>query len=523
MKKIITVIILILGIIITSCDYDLDINTSPNASQEAAPELRLPYILTEACDFYGSHGTRTAALCQQLGYVYNPSARYYQLENWQFTNNADAWVWQCWYGYTWVNIDEMLQDAEAMGAWHYVGVGKILQAFGCGVLVDAYGYMAYQDGLAGNIQPDYDDAEYVYSQILPLCEEAIEDLQKTQDEGTPDLSEGDIMYEGDVSKWIKFAYGVKARLMSHLSKKNEGTGLLDYNPDGILEALSKSFDSNDDDAEYIYEDSDISSRTAIQYQNTSSSYKPGKLWKEYLLNTVEGSGNSWNSGVVDPRAEILLPKITKGPLAGEYSKGLDLSLADSEPNASDSTYVGLKSTDDNKLFYTQKASPYFLLTYSEEKFIEAEVYFRKGDKASALTAYKDAIKANMDKLGVSGENSATFLASEAVAQTTDELTLSHIMMQKYITLTYSPEVWTDMRRCDYCIGPDGTYNLEAGVYKGFKRPTFVYQTAFPSDDDYIRRYQMAYYERYYNADKVTSLGVFENDYMTTPVWWDIKE
>ena len=523
MKKITTILILILGVIVTSCDYDLDINTSPNASQVASPELRLPYILTEAHDFYGSHGTRTAALCQQLGYVYSPSNRYYQLENWQFTNNADAWVWQCWYGYAWVNIDEMLQDAEAMGAWHYVGVGKVLQAFGCGVLVDAYGYMAYNEGLAGNIQPDYDDAEYVYSQILPLCDEAIEDLQKTQEEGSPNLSEGDIMYSGDVSQWIKFAYGVKARLMSHLSKKNEGTGLLDYNPDGILEALSKSFDSNDDDAKYTYEDSDISARNAIQYQNTSSSYKPGKLWKDYLLNTVEGSGNSWNSGVVDPRAEMLLPKITEGPLAGEYSKGLDLSLADSEPNASDSTYVGLKSTDDNKLFYTQKTSPYFLLTYSEEKFIEAEVYFRKGDKTSALTAYKDAIKANMDKLGVSGENSAAFLASEAVAQTANELTLSHIMMQKYITLTYSPEVWTDMRRCDYCIGSNGSYDLEAGVYKGFKRPTFVYQTAFPSDDDYIRRYQMAYYERYYNADKVTSLGVFENDYMTTPVWWDIEE
>ncbi len=535
MKKITTILILVLVVAVTSCQYDLDINNSPNAAQEASPELRLPYILTEACDFYGSHGTRTAFLCQQMGYIHNSSERYYQMENWQFTNNADAWVWQCWYGYTWVNIDEMITDSEELGAWHYVGVGKILQAFGCGTLVDAYGYMAYQDGLSGNIQPDYEDAEYVYSQILPLCDEAIEYLEKDQEEGAPDLSEGDIMYDGDVAKWIKFAYGIKARLMSHLSKRSEGTDLLDYNPSGILSNLEKSFTSNDDDAAYWYEDSDVSAKTAIQYQNTSSSNKPGKLWKDYLLNTVDTvtasrADESWNSKVVDPRAEMLLPKIiteeidatedTVEVLSDDYSKGVDLAYANSEPKSGDTTYVGVKSTDLNKLYFTQKASPYFLLTYAELKFIEAEVYFRQGSTASALTVYKEAIQASMDRFGVSGEDSETFLASAAVAQTASELTLSHIMIQKYIALTYNPEIWNDMRRCDYCIGSDGTYDYEAGVYKGFKRPTYVYETAFPSDDDYIRRYQMAYYERYYNSAKVTELGVFENDYMTTPVWWD---
>lgn len=511
---------LLLGLIVSSCDYNLDINTSPNAAQEASPDQRLPYILTECMDFYGSHGTRVATMTQQLGYIYSVGTRYYALENWEFQNATEAWVWQCWYGYAWVNIDEMIQDAEAMGAWHYAGVGKILQAFGCGALVDAYGYMAYDDAMTGNIQPDYEDAEYVYSKILPLCDEAIADLEKTQTDVSPDLSTGDIMYSGDVSKWIKFAYGVKARLMSHLSKKGQGTGLLDYNPDEILSLLSMSFDSNSDDAEYKYEDSSVSARTCIQYQNIGTSNKPGKLWRDYLLNTVEGSGNSWNSGVEDPRAAKLLPKILSGDNAGQYSYGVDLSKANSQPLSSDVNYVGMRATTSNPLFYTQKASSYFILTYSEEKFIEAEVYFRKGSKTEALSAYKAGIRANMEKMSISESAISSFLASEAVAQSITELTLSHIMMQKYIALTYSPEVWTDMRRCDFCTGSDGTYNLDEGVYKGFKRPTYVYETSFPKETDYLRRYQMAYYERYYNADKVTALGVFENTYMTEPVWWD---
>jgi hypothetical protein len=536
MKKIANLLLLIMvfSFTFTACDYDLDINTSPNAAQEASPELRLPYILAECTDYYGSHGTRTAAICQQMGYVYSSSARYYQLENWQFTNNADAWVWQCWYGYTWVNIDEMIDDATDMGAWHYVGVGKILAAFGCGAIIDAYGYMTYDDALTGNVTPDYQDAEYVYSQILPLCDEAIEYLEMDQDAGAVDLADGDYVYNGDTEKWIKFCYATKALLMSHLTKKSEGTEDTDYNPDGIFENINKAFTSNDDDWVY-YGSDENSSQYAIQRCNMSSSYKPGKLWKDYLLNTVDTvtaayADDSWNSKVEDPRAEMLLPKIIKDSvgddgtvtevLSSDYSKGVDLAYADSEPSSSDTTYVGLRSTDLNELFYTQPTSPYYLITYSELKFIEAETYFRQGSKESALASYKEAIQASMDRFGVSEAKSAAFLASAAVAQTSSELTLSHIMIQKYIDLTYNPEVWTDIRRCDYCIGSDGTYDYDAGVYKGFKRPTYVYETAFPSDDDYIRRYQMAYYERYYNADKVTELGVFENEYMTTPVWWD---
>jgi hypothetical protein len=529
MKKITIILLFFVGAIISSCSYDLDINTSPNATQECGSEQRLPYVLCETFDFYGSHGTRTAHLSQQAGYAYSTSSRYYQLQNWQFQNNAEAWIWQCWYGYAWVNIEEMIESAEEEEAWHYVGVGKILKAFGCGALVDAYGYIAYQDGISGNIQPDYDDAEYVYSQVLPLCDEAIEYLEKTQGDNAPDLAEGDVMYDGDTDEWIKFAYGVKARLMSHLSKKSEGTGDLDYNPDEILSLLAKSFTSNNDDAVYWGEDNDTYSNWAIQRQNMGSYNKPGKLWKDYLFNTVDGEGNSWNSGVIDPRTEMLVPKILTTNAAGEdslsadFSNAVDLKYVDSTPKTSDTTYIGLRSDDYNLLYYTQKASPYFLLSYSEVKFIEAEVYFRQGNTSSALSAYQAAIKANMDRLGVSSAESSAFLASEAVAQTSSELTLSHIMIQKYIALTYSPEVWTDMRRCDYCIGSDGTYNEDEGVYKGFDRPTFVYETAFPQDDDYIRRYQMAYYERYYNSAKVTELGVFENEYMTEPVWWDIEE
>src|SRR5690606_6092925 len=94
--------------------------------------------------------------------------------------------------------------AEKVGAYHYIGVGKIMKAWGFGYIADFYGLAPYKDfDKADNITPGFDDAEYIYSQIIPLLDEAVSDLNKTQGSAAPALSKGDTYNGGDVSKWIK--------------------------------------------------------------------------------------------------------------------------------------------------------------------------------------------------------------------------------------------------------------------------------------------------------------------------------
>jgi hypothetical protein len=162
------------------------------------------------------------------------------------------------------------------------------------------------------------------------------------------------------------------------------------------------------------------------------------------------------------------------------------------------------------------------MNFAELKFIEAEAAFRSNNKTRALTAYKDGIKAHMDKMGIDPAIRNTFLASAAVAQTEATLTLSNIMMQKYIVLFQNPEAWTDMRKCDYCLNANGDYDEAAGIYKGFKKPKFVHVN-FSDPKAWVRRFQTAYIERSYNVDNVRAIGGFEPTYTAKPVWWDIKE
>jgi hypothetical protein len=125
-------------------------------------------------------------------------------------------------------------------------------------------------------------------------------------------------------------------------------------------------------------------------------------------------------------------------------------------------------------------APYVLMTCAEIKFVLAEAYFKKGLKDQAYAAWKEGVQADLDftanqlRPGTSGQiaggdkiNKATFTTLATAYYNgpfvsglgAANLTLSHIMMQKWVALYGwgSFEVWTDMRKYHYDISYSGDY------------------------------------------------------------------
>lgn len=141
-------------------------------------------------------------------------------------------------------------------------------------------------------------------------------------------------------------------------------------------------------------------------------------------------------------------------------------------------------------------APYILLTASEIQFEIAEAYWKLGQKGNALAAFKKGVALDMDFTGsylntgkekedgvdaegnkkyVAGgalpggsmidKNTYTKMAGEYVAGpyvnglSESDLTLSHIMMQKYVALWPwgALEAWTDLRKYHYDIQYTGEY------------------------------------------------------------------
>lgn len=196
-------------------------------------------------------------------------------------------------------------------------------------------------------------------------------------------------------------------------------------------------------------------------------------------------------------------------------------------------------------FQIYPVSDFDIITYAEMCFIKAEVLMRKGDSNGALTAYKAGIQASIDKMqakltqwngaGYSDNPSMTpmdpaaitaYMSSAAVCQSAGELTMSDIMLQKYIAMGWSIENWVDMRRFNYSAGNIGSFGV---VYPGYGRTKlFTGQAALrgtnPDDPEYwIRRWRLpATLELNYNG--VNALAMNENAFMDyiwgIPVWWD---
>lgn len=541
MKKLLY--ILSLSIVFTSCKKWLDINDNPNSANSTVPtaDQRLPPLIAQFVDAYESAGTRAAFLSQQLAVTYAVNNNW-NLTRWYSNTSSANWPWQCWYVNSAVNIAPLIAAAEKSGAYHYIGVAKIIKAWGFGALADFYGMMPYDEfDDASTITPKFDDGSYIQGKVLELLDAGIADLQKTQEIGAPELAKGDILNNGSVDKWIRLAYGLKARFLNHLSKTAE------YNPDAVLAALANAPQENAQSAvmQYVDESATTSSsvKAALQYANTGLSARITKLYLDYLTNNYTGAPTG---PMEDPRIDLLVPRQADQDGNLIRSKGVDMTsdLPKTGPasysfNAStnvfsnkDSVYVIMRKTpaapgpgdriQSTGTWYTERGGKGLLLTNAEMKFIEAEIMFRQSRPADALTAYKAGIRAHMGLLGINATTIEDYLASSSVVQNANALTLSHIMIQKYIALSYSIELWADLRRMDYCTDASGNYNEAAGVYKGFQRPSHCFTDAYPNATDWPRRFAVPSYEINYNIERVLEANpnADKPTYLNQRVWWD---
>ena len=543
MKKIFY--LLFLSAILGSCKKWIEVNENPNSANSTVPtpEQRLPTILYQFVNGYESMGTRIALVSQQLAVTYAVNNNW-NFTRWNSTAASVAFPWQAWYVNTAVNFTPLIEAAEKVEAFHYIGVAKIMKAWGFGALSDVYGMMPYdQFDDPSTITPRFDDGSYIQEKVLALLDEAVLDLGKTQPTTAPALSKGDVLHNGNVDNWIRLAHSLKARFLVHLSKKAT------FNPQAVLDEVAQGIQTDAQSAIYNYVDEGPTvtsiAKEAVQYSNTSTSARVTKLYVDYITNNYTGAPTGVNN-MEDPRASLLIPSMQDWSGNFIRSKGVDMSspLPATGPAAysynattnrfshADSGYVIMRKTpyaptagqriQSTGTWYTNRGSKGLLLTNAEMRFIEAEMKFRQNKMSEALAAYKAGIRSHMSIMGVAPASINNFLASTSVVQDPLNLTLSHIMIQKYIALSYSPELFSDLRRMNFGADQSGNYNEATGIYKGFKRPSHVFVEAYPNQTDWPRRFAVASYEINYNIEEVLKANpnAAKPTYLNEPVWWD---
>lgn len=129
--------------------------------------------------------------------------------------NAFPTVWEGLYE-SLTDLNSLAEIAATENNNQMRGAAMVFEAWIYSELTNAYGDIPYSEAIKGGetvFTPQYDTQASIYQDLLNKLDEGIENLK-----GTGRIS-GDILYNGDATKWIKFANGLKLRLLMYASNK----------------------------------------------------------------------------------------------------------------------------------------------------------------------------------------------------------------------------------------------------------------------------------------------------------------
>ena len=307
MKKLLySILSLILIFGATSCENWLDVNTDPDSpnSLSATVEIRLPWIQYYYAYAYGCASVRTNASTQMITST-SRTGTIGRLAHWNPNEGPSTTPYQNWFVGAAVNIPDIIEKSAETGATHYEAAALVIKSMGYVMMADLYGEMPYTSAVTAESAPSYDTGDVIYEGCIADLDRAIELFSQPQQTGAVSLAEGDTWNGGDVNKWIKLCYGLKARWLNNFSKTSK------YDPEAILAAINNGPKSNSDNTKMTH----YNVETAGTCITVGDAYGPNVVWDTAAWGTGQRLlrwyanllTNFKGTGVEDPRADKLLP------------------------------------------------------------------------------------------------------------------------------------------------------------------------------------------------------------------------
>lgn len=455
-------------IFFSSCTEDWEeLNVDPNNPTEV-PATNL---LAQAMRYFGDtyydawfNMNNTSTYAGHLGKIqYIDESRYFERESVINTNFRDLYRVA-------VDLENAKQFALENGNRNLYAAALTFQSLAYQIGTDSWRDMPFTEsikGAEGITNPAYDTQETIYPALL-------DSLKKAGDifaEGNiTALGAGDILFDGDVSKWQKFANSLRLRLANRIH--GVSSTLAETHLNEVLNNSSTYpiMESNDDNAFLYWPGAAPYKEPWMEDSETRDDHAVGSYLIDYLV--AEG----------DPRLEVIAKKAK-----------------------SDDTYRGVVPgvTDDNLGSIAQYSrigdhyrgnatgfTPF--MRYSEVLFIIAEYN-------SDQTVFEDAIVASCVENGIDAATAETYAGAYDV--TTDDL-----YYQKWVALfKQGHEAWAETRRTDVPV-------MDAAPgsrFEGHNRPPFRF--AYPTQESNLNGSNSAPY-----------VAEVEDRFWGKQMWWDTR-
>lgn len=434
---------------LSSCETNLDnINENPNDKSSIDPQYLLTYVSKNA---FAVQGDPMYASRMLIG---TDGENVYQYMKWSDASFNS-------YSTDLLNTVKMMQEAEKINNKNYIAIGKFYRAFHFYNLSMKFGSIPYTEavkGESGITQPKYDNQETVMAGILNELKEANDLINFSDTIG------GDIVYNGDASKWKKLINSFRLKVLMTLSKKTTVGGISIANGFAAIAGNESLMTSIQDNGELKFKDAADSRYTTFN----SSGYGSSLYMANYFINMFKDRQ--------DPRIFTFAEQTTSAKENGlavtnfnGYNGGNPTS-----PYSENAALITAKNISKvNERFYKDAINePSNILSYAELEFILAEATARGWITGSAKTHYDNAIKASFQfyqtyvknqNLYFTGFNVDNYLATPLVIYDNSaplQTQLEKIITQKYMTMFHQGQ-WTSYQ--DYLRTGYPNLPLQTGV------------------------------------------------------------
>ena len=391
-------------------------------------------------------------------------------------------------------------------------VAQIIKVAAVHKAADTYGPIPYSKaGQEGSTDAEYDSQEDVYKAMLTELDEAVHTLANG---GHDVFSKYDIIYEGNYTKWCKFANSLMLRLAMRIVYANP-TLAKQYaekaltNPYGVIE--------NTKEAAKLSKGAGVSLRNPLVIIN--GSYNDVRMVAEI---------SSYLKGYNDPRIASYFVKAKNNGIEDYYAVRTNIPSIDD--------YL---SKEKSSSLNVEDATPIYIMKASEVYFLRAEGALRGWNMGggTAQSYYEKGITTSFEENDLSASQAATYIANSTnvpanfvdalhpeydtpatstitikweTGASNFERNLERIITQKYLAIyPDGQEAWSEYRRTGYPhIFPAVLTATDCDV-DGNLRPTRIPY----SNDEYVKNLE--------NVKKAVQL-LNGADNGATRVWWDKK-
>ena len=551
-KSYFTLILAAFTIFFTACsdEYMENMNTDPSKASTIDPNAQLT---TAQLQTYGDLGM--VEIYRNYLYAFNQQL----MGCWNTTNyggrhtvdnNEMGRIWTTFYTTAIKNLtDAQYRTADNAEKVNINSAVRIYRVYLMSVITDIHGDVPCSEAGKGFLEekfnPRYDTQEEIYNDFFTELKTAGNNMDASKDKIT-----GDVIFNGDISKWKKLANSLRMRFAMRISNAAPQKAQEEF--EAALQDEGGIFQSNDDNAliQYMEKSFSFGQEAYTDYRGNAlsqllfgndpannPSYLCSTLFNQ-LYNTRDPRtfmiGRCYYDGLMsstspDNRIDLTNEMLEKGiafqpcepgafsydPWPSGYDSDILKELAETNPSIS--TTVARETEPKLANNFLKSTNPGVVMTYAEVEFLLAEASLKGWNTGSKSIdeLYRTGVRAAIDFLTesygcdqVSDETFEEYINQNGIGHT-DEQKKEAINTQAWILHFTNPaECWANIRRSGYPkLKSPAEYGFGQYLTGGTEIPVRLCYPVLESS------YNKVSYEEALNR-----MGGTDNWY--TPVWGD---